>query len=153
MSQRVLGLMFDEARDNVLLINRFGANAQSGVFNGIDGVVWPGETTLQALDKECREAAGFLGEFCSGWQHVATVIEEFYPIQVEVFATFTESIFYAVQRTGGYLKVYPHRDLPTGRTTKILPLLVAVALDDDYVHKPVMLTTGQRLSTLHQTAG
>jgi 8-oxo-dGTP diphosphatase len=130
----VLGFIFDEARDHVLLIHKNRPAWQRGRLNGIGGKVKPGEGFLEAIRRECEEASNLSG---LDWQHVATLTgEEYY---VAVFAAFTQAVFHAIQKTDEVLQVFPHRSLPERRIMSNLPVLIALALDESGITKPVIL--------------
>jgi 8-oxo-dGTP diphosphatase len=137
MQSYVLGLMFDEARDHILLSHKRRPAWQRGRLNGIGGKVEDGETFLQAMIRECHEETGISTEGRSlDWQHVVTLTGAEY--QLEVFALFSEVIFYALQRTDETLQIFSHRTLPgPGSLAPFLQHWIALALDESDIAKPV----------------
>jgi 8-oxo-dGTP diphosphatase len=136
-----LGFIFDQAGDHVLLINKMRPAWQCGKLNGIGGKVEEGETFLQAMIRECWEETGIATEARGlEWQHFATLIGVDY--HVEIFALFSQVVFYALQRTDEALQILPHRDLPESRIMPNLPVLIALALDESGITKPVLLHDG-----------
>lgn len=133
----VLGFLFDEGRDHVLLIQKRRPAWQFGRLNGIGGKIEAGETPLQAMARECEEEAGLTD---LDWQHTATLIGQTF--HVEVFAAFSLAAFYAQQKTDETLRIFPHRNLPEGRIMPNLPLLIALALDESGVTKPLTIYDG-----------
>jgi 8-oxo-dGTP diphosphatase len=116
----VLGFIFDQARDHVLLINKLRPAWQCGKLNGIGGKVEPGESFPQAMIRECHEETGISTEARGlEWQHVATLIGENF--LMPVYSLFSQVVFYAIQRTDEPLQILPHRNLPEGRIMPNLP--------------------------------
>lgn len=58
MQEYVLGFMFDEAAERVLLIRKNRPSWQAGFLNGIGGHIEPGEAPLEAMIREFREETG-----------------------------------------------------------------------------------------------
>lgn len=59
MTRYVVGLMFDEGRNNVVLIYKtHGPRCVVGRWNGVGGHIEPGETPIQAMVREYHEEAG-----------------------------------------------------------------------------------------------
>lgn len=54
----VVGFMFDEAEEFVLLINKTRPDWQVGKLNGIGGRIEPGESALDAMRREFAEEVG-----------------------------------------------------------------------------------------------
>jgi 8-oxo-dGTP diphosphatase len=136
-----LGFIFDQARDHVLLIQKVRPARHRGKLNGIGGKVEPGKTFLQAMIRECWEETGISTEARGlEWQHFATLMGE--DFHMEIFALFSQTMFYAIQRTDEPLQILPHRNLPESRIMPNLPVLISLALDESGIRKPVMLHDG-----------
>ena len=134
----VLGFLFDEARDHVLLIEKNRPAWQRGRWNGIGGKVEDAdEGFLAAMHRECWEETHLRD---LDWQNTTTLVGE--DFHVEVFAAFSQAAFYAIQRTDEALRIFSHRSLPEPRMMPNLPLLIAIALDESGVTKPVLLHDG-----------
>ncbi len=58
MTQYVVGLLFSVSGEQVLLIEKKRPAWQDGLRNGVGGKVEPGETPLQAMEREAEEEAG-----------------------------------------------------------------------------------------------
>ncbi len=141
MKKYALGFIFDQARDHVLLIKKMRPAWQRDRFNGIGGKVEEGETFLQAMIRECWEETGISTEARGlEWQHFATLLGENY--HMEIFALFSQTVFYAIQRTDEPLQILPHRNLPESRIMPNLPVLISLALDESGITKPVLLHDG-----------
>jgi 8-oxo-dGTP diphosphatase len=68
----VLGFMFDETLERVVLIRKLRPEWQKGNLNGVGGSIKPGETMLGAMIREFREETGV----CTvgrDWTHFATL--------------------------------------------------------------------------------
>lgn len=69
MTDYVTGFMFDLECNRVVLIRKIKPDWQAGYLNGVGGKVEPGETVVQAMEREFSEEAG-LG--VSAWLHVGS---------------------------------------------------------------------------------
>lgn len=58
MKQYCLGFMFSEDMKRVLMIRKLKPEFQKNKMNGIGGMVEPGETSEQAMVRECIEETG-----------------------------------------------------------------------------------------------
>ena len=61
---------------------------------------------------------------------------------MEIFALFSQTVFYAIQRADEPLQILPHRNLPESRIMPNLPVLISLALDESGITKPVLLRDG-----------
>lgn len=59
MQEYVVGFMFSDSADRVLLIRKNRPKWQAGLLNGIGGHIEAGENPLQAMVREFREETGF----------------------------------------------------------------------------------------------
>lgn len=55
MQQYVVGFVFDEQREYVVLVQKTRPTFQAGLWNGVGGKVEPHETSLTAMMRECAE--------------------------------------------------------------------------------------------------
>jgi len=137
MERYVLGFIFDEARDHVLLSHKNRPSWQRGRLNGIGGKVEPNETPLGVMRRQCEEETNLSG---LDWQHIATMVHG--SSSITVFATFTQAVFHAIRKMDEVLQIFPHRNLPERRILPNLPVLIALALDESGITKPVLLHNG-----------
>ena len=77
-SQHVLGFLFNEKLTKVVLIRKKRPEWQRNLLNGVGGKIEEGETSLNAMIRECREETGLVVPewvyYCSLWppgSHVA----------------------------------------------------------------------------------
>ena len=134
MTRYVVGLVFDEARDHVLLIHKRRPQWMAGKLNGIGGKVEASEGFRQAMERECAEESGLSG---LAWEPVSLLQGPGFDVMF--YAAFTQAVFYAIQKTDERLQVYPVRSLPEGRIMPNLPVMIALALDRSGIAKPVHL--------------
>lgn len=63
----VLGFLFRESREAVVLIRKEKPQWQAGLLNGVGGKIESGETPVQAMVRECTEETG-AATFPDGWR-------------------------------------------------------------------------------------
>jgi 8-oxo-dGTP diphosphatase len=68
----VLGFIFNEENDNVLLMKKLKPEWQAGKFNGIGGKIEFNETPFQAMERETFEEVDIVGKL--DWQHAGLVV-------------------------------------------------------------------------------
>lgn len=70
MTNYVVGFLFDEKSDDVVLIRKKRPSWQAGKLNGVGGHVEPGELPLDAIIREFKEETGILIE---DWTYFANL--------------------------------------------------------------------------------
>ena len=65
MTRYVLGFAFDDAGENVVLIQKTKPAWQAGKFNGVGGKIEEWETAFKAMIREYEEEAGV---YCNNWR-------------------------------------------------------------------------------------
>ena len=58
MMQYVLGFVFNESKDRVLLLRKARPPWQAGRFNGVGGKIKDGEDPIDSMVRECKEKIG-----------------------------------------------------------------------------------------------
>lgn len=141
LTRYVAGFLFDPTGELVLLIEKKRPAWMAGKWNGIGGKIEPGETPEHAMDRELWEETGLSSEFWQiGWAHFATLSGA--DFEVTFFAAWSEKIQDAVQRTDEVIRMWCVANLAYGPHPLVsnLPVLIALALDDSGINKPVYLT-------------
>jgi len=70
MKEYVVGFIFDEFKERVLLILKERPEWQKGKYNGIGGLIEEKETGKMAMTRECKEECGL---YIEDWDHVLTL--------------------------------------------------------------------------------
>lgn len=71
MNAYVLGFLFNETRDKVLLIHKLRPEWQKGMLNGVGGHIEDEETPYDAMGREFKEETGV---YIPNWEHCITLI-------------------------------------------------------------------------------
>ena len=79
----VVGFMFDDSMEKVVMIRKNRPDWQKGLLNGVGGGILPGECSLHAMMREFEEETG-VKTIASTWAHVCTL--RFPYAEVEFFA-------------------------------------------------------------------
>jgi 8-oxo-dGTP pyrophosphatase MutT (NUDIX family) len=77
MQQYVVGFIFDDTREHVVLVHKRRPTFQAGLWNGVGGKLEPHETSLAAIQRECAEECDL---HISDWQLCAHVCGRDYQI-------------------------------------------------------------------------
>lgn len=85
----VAAFLFSENRRSVALIRKNKPEWQAGKFNGIGGKVEPGETPIEAMEREFLEEAGL---HVTGWKHKVTLHKEG-EFDVHFYYAFDDRVF------------------------------------------------------------
>ncbi len=102
MTRFVLGFVFDPTFKRVVLIKKERPDWQVGAWNGVGGKVNEGETSLQAVRRECEEETGL---FITTWRYYVT---EYFPDgKLDVFWAFSNVALEAETRTDEEVAVWP----------------------------------------------
>jgi len=131
----VVGFLFDGPAKYVALIRKQKPAWQAGKLNGIGGKIEPGETPLQAMEREFAEEAGVAD---LRWQ--ATAVIQGGSFELHVFHAFDGRILSARTMEDELVEIHPVQVL-LGRRDLMpnLMALIALALDDSGITKPVRL--------------
>ena len=107
MIQYVVGLIFDESFENILLIRKNRPNWQKGRLNGVGGKVEDQETSYEAMVRECEEECGLL---LYNW----LLVENFSDsdsYEVHFFITQTPSLQKAYSKTDELIEIHNIKEL------------------------------------------
>lgn len=131
MTNYVLGFMFNETCDQVILIEKAKPSWQAGCLNGLGGKIEDGETSQwTAMVREYQEEAGVVTRE-SDWKHYCDLVGEDY--MVFVFSCFSDKYFEA-SITNETERVYrvPVDKLSHNSLVSNVTWLIHLALDENY---------------------
>lgn len=139
----VLGFVFDALGREVALIEKRRPAWQAGRLNGVGGKIEPGETPLQAMERECREECG-LTAFREPFRHFGRMRGPGFV--VELFAARAADLRQARSCTDEAVRVVPVSVAGwPGVALANVPALVALALEPqcpwvelEYVRTPAL---------------
>lgn len=124
----VVGFIFDEKKENVLLMQKCKPEWQKGLYNGIGGKMEPGERPLKAMARECLEETDL---YINDWEQFCTLRFGVPEIgQLHCFTAIAD-ISKAKQMEEEPISIFPVNDLPI--TIPNLRWLIPLALDKDKV--------------------
>ncbi len=107
MQQYVVGVIFDETYDNVLLIRKRRPELQIGKLNGVGGKIEVDETPYAAMIRECEEECGLL---LYNWLLVDNFTDNV-NFNVHFFTIQTTAIQKAVSKTDEQVEIWPLYEL------------------------------------------
>jgi len=90
MKYYVLGFVFDEKMENVIMMKKNRPEWQAGMLNGVGGKVEDNETWIEAMSREYEEEAGIYIH-SSFWKHILTL--RFDNATIRVYATSNSSFY------------------------------------------------------------
>lgn len=135
MKNYVLGLIFSEDKKSILLLKKNrGPEAVIGKLNGIGGKIEEFETAYHAMVRECKEETG-LDIPVDEWEFSSILNGPNW--NVFIFNVFTDKIFDFQQIEDEQLTIIHSDYIKDYEVVNNIPLLVAVALDDSGIMKPV----------------
>lgn len=136
MTNYVAGLMFSIDREWVAVIRKERPQWQAGKLNAIGGKIEDGESSLEAMVREFHEETGVYNHH---WERIAGLKHR--DAMIWFFAAFSESVFNVETKTDEAVELLRVADLKLyGGTVKNLPFILALALDQSGIQKPLMLT-------------
>lgn len=137
MQEYVAGLLFTPDRKWVALVRKNKPAWQVGLWNAIGGKIEPGEHPQQAMDREFLEEAGVIG---IDWQPTAVLTGD--DFVVHFFHAFDWKAMEAQPQETEHVRPWLLGSVLGGavKTVPNLPLIIAIALDDTGIRKPVALT-------------
>lgn len=122
MTRYVCGFLFDPGRERVALIRKERPEWQRGLWNGVGGKVWPGESPKAAMAREFAEEAGVAIEGES-WSHIIALHGDGWC--VDFFAAFSDDIDSVATSEDEQVAVHYVTELPTlcvGNLYWLIPL-------------------------------
>ena len=137
MTPYVLGFMFNESRDHVVLLEKNRPNWQAGCLNGLGGKIEKNESPWMAMVREYQEEAGVLTDM-NHWTHYCDLIGDDYT--VFIFSCFNQEYLQASRtKEDESVMVFSVDEISHRRCVSNVPWLVHLALDENY-SKPFQVT-------------
>jgi len=122
MTKYVLGFMFDEKMNNIILIKKTHPKWQAGLWNGVGGRIEFDELSIQAMSREFKEETGKRPD-PSKWKFVLTM--HFYDCDVDVYAMNNDYGYaHAETKTDEIVRGYSVNMLPD--TIENVPALITL---------------------------
>jgi len=133
MKEYVLGFAFNEAKNNIVLIEKTKPEWQAGSLNGVGGKVEEyDEDFHSAMSREFLEETGvFINP--SEWDYFASMTFEGGSAVVYCFRVFSDKVLQAQTIEEEQIKVLHIDEVCTYKTLKNLNVLIPAALDEDFV--------------------
>lgn len=127
----VVGFLFNEVRDNVLLIRKNKPAWQAGLLNGIGGKIEEGETPELAMIREFLEETG---ERFSAWRKFAIMFGSEW--ECHCFCGFNSDSHWNARTMESEIVIrIPVDKLNTAKCVSNLPWLISLALDLNHGNK------------------
>lgn len=138
MKQYVLGLMFNETLEEVLLIKKNRPAEQKGKLNGLGGKINHGEALYSAMVREFEEECG-LETKPSDWSLIGDF--QSFDYQVFVFKGKSSDILMAETKTDEHVNIYEVSSdtLANYDLVPALPWIIEMCLDDSIDYFSVTL--------------
>lgn len=134
----VCGFLFniDDKSKRVMLIRKNRPAFQAGYLNGIGGHIEPGETSLQAMQREFLEEANL---YIEDWQHDTTLRGKYFNVEFFHAVTDAETFDSARSMTDEKIEVVNLEMLHDVKLLNNVHLLISAALDRSGLKKPIIL--------------
>lgn len=132
-----MGFLFDPSSTVVNLIRKNRPTWMHGLLNGIGGKLEPGETYLQAMEREFREETGVSG---LNWEHCVSM-DGGSAFHMHVFSCHSDRSGQTQTTTDEAVMLVQVREVFSRAIPVVsnLPVLLALALDKSGISKPVLL--------------
>lgn len=132
MQKYVVGFLFDERAENLVLIRKTKPDWQKGSLNGVGGKVEPGEEYLDAMVREFREETGIDFKEWELYTVMRNLEETNFPYEMYVYRAFvTPEILWSVRTTTEEeIVIINLEDLYQEKLISNLHWLVPLALDE-----------------------
>lgn len=130
----VVGFMFDREREYVALVTKIKPEWQRGSLNGIGGKIEPGETPLEAMNREFEEETG-LGNTTDEWRPLVHAYRQgVNAYEVFYFSAYTDRVFGVETMEAEVISVKPISELSADKIIYNLNWLIPLALDPSTCH-------------------
>lgn len=126
--QYVVGFLFSEDKEKVVLIEKNRPAFQAGKYNGVGGKIEEGETALQAMQREFWEETGVT---IDSWKQYSILTGD---CIVYVFKAFSEKYLDVKSITDEKVSIHYSFKIPELNVMPNLKWLVPMATDVDHVH-------------------
>lgn len=130
-TNQVVGFLFSENENDLLLINKNRPQWQQGLKNGIGGKCMPDETPINAMIREFKEETGL--SFLD-WKHFGVLLGSDY--RLYCFAGFSDKVYKANSMTDEEIEIIQAWDLDSykGKLVRnlhwIIPMAVSCRQED-----------------------
>ena len=138
MDRFVVGFAFGENKDTILLIKKLRPEWQKGLLNGIGGKIEKGESSLDAMRRECKEETGLtLNWIRRGIMQGKHSVREGYTaddgrrFQVYIFYAYSNDIFNFKQIEDEPLAIYEPSKIPHMEVVTNLEFLISYGIYTD----------------------
>lgn len=142
ITEYVVGLMFNENKEKILLIMKERPEWQKGLLNGIGGKIEKGENPFQCMVREFKEEVG-IETTIYDWIHYLTISNDKSFI-VHFFYCFSDKMFRAKAQTDEIPIIIPVKDIKSFSTINnlqyLIPLLLIMVDEEYYIASRRILT-------------
>ncbi len=133
----VVGFLFDEKKQRVVVIKKNKPDWQKGKLNGVGGKIEPGELASVAMKREFLEEAGIEIENWTEFLIVQDFNEEYYKMFVYKATATTAQLKKIESKTDEEVTIINIRDIPMLNTIQNLNWMIQMALDHEVEHSSV----------------
>lgn len=130
MDKYVLGFAFNESCNEILLVKKNHPEWQKGSLNGIGGEIEDGESTTDAMNRECAEETGlFLSWMCRGIMRGRN--EDHRLFKCHLFYAYNDNIIKYKQLEKEPLNIYDPKCLSGIQIMQSLNFLIPFGMHND----------------------
>lgn len=130
MDRFVVGFAFNENTDFVLLVRKLRPEWQKGCLNGIGGRIENDETSLDAMNRECKEETGLVLD----WKHrgfMKGINDDGQQFECDIFYAYSQNVFGYKQKEDEFLRLYRTRGISDERIVANLRFLIPYGTNKD----------------------
>ena len=133
MVDYVVGFLFDDEINKVVLIQKKKPEWQKDHWNGVGGKIEHGETTIDAMVREFEEETGVHIEE-EKWHHVANILFNYGASRLSIFTAYdTENLHNTRTQEEEVIAVWDVDNLPVKKIKNLEWIIPLCAQWDDYV--------------------